>query len=331
MNLVLANRDYGPATDGWGAHTSDEGLQIQLGLGTQPGWGMVGAGYGDGCADVPTLVERHAPAAVFISDKRDWSPDSPGCFRPDVGFARLGYLRERPDVFRAAILKDAASAMAYHREFFQEAGADAAVVYYHPDIVRRLNPWLGGMPLLRVYHSVDSDRVSRLEHGAERKRAVVTGATSAAYPLRTQLFNMIHRKRALDIEAFGHPGYRNAGAHTPAYLQLLARYRVHVATASRYGFALRKIIESVAVGATPVTDLPAEDVLPEIDGALVRIPPGGGVRDVLRAVERADAEWRFDERLAWAQCAREYYDYRAAGRRLADAIDATVGTRNVAA
>jgi hypothetical protein len=45
----------------------------------------------------------------------------------------------------------------------------------------------------------------------------------------------------------------------------------HVATASSYHFALRKIIESVACGCTPVTNLPAYDVLPEIDPVLVRI------------------------------------------------------------
>ena len=69
-----------------------------------------------------------------------------------------------------------------------------------------------------------------------------------------------------------HPGYGNPGSQVETYVKALREYRVHLATASKYGFALRKIIESVAIGCTPVTNLPTYDVLPEIDGALKRIP-----------------------------------------------------------
>ena len=90
-----------------------------------------------------------------------------------------------------------------------------------------------------------------------------------AYPLRQRA---VRDRVVLGLDVLRHPGYGNRGAVTPAYCRELARYRVSVATASMYGFALRKIIEAVAVGCTVITDLPAYDVLPEIDAALIRVP-----------------------------------------------------------
>lgn len=323
MNLILGNVDYEQ-------HTTDEGDQFQRGL-AAAGWALAGAGYGDGCTDVPTLLDRFQPEAVVVHDKRDWSPDSPGCFRKDVGFQRLWQLRTRPEIFRAGILKDAGSALAYHRSFFEEIAADAGVVYYYPPAVRRLNSWLGPRRhLLRVYHSVDSSLCAQLDLAGARRRAVVTGACSGAYPLRSKLFRMVASGAAGDIEAVGHPGYHNRGPHTPAYLRLLAGFKVHVATASRFGFALRKIIESVAVGATPVTNLLAEDALPEIDGALVRISPEAGWKELLAAVDRAAEEWNLAERMEWARKAWGFYDWRTSGLRLAGEIEALVAQRRAA-
>jgi hypothetical protein len=101
---------------------------------------------------------------------------------------------------------------------------------------------------------------------------MVSGAASNAYPLRQRV---IRDALDLGVDVLRHPGYGNQGPRTPEYMRHLAGYKVHVATASMYGFALRKIIESVAMGCTVVTDLPAYDVLPEIDGALVQGPADG--------------------------------------------------------
>lgn len=323
MNLILGNIDYEQ-------HTTDEGDQFQRGL-AAAGWQLAGPGYGDGCADVPTLLERFQPEAVIVHDKRDWSPDSPGSFRKDLGYQRLWQLRTRPDIFRAGILKDAGSSTAYHRSFFHEIDADAGIAYYALPTVRRLNSWLGSRrQLLRVYHSVDASLCAELDLAGERRRAVVTGACSGAYPLRSKLFKLAAAGAAPGIEAIGHPGYHNRGSHTPAYLRLLTGFKVHVATASRFGFALRKIIESVACGATPVTNLPCEDVLPEIDGALVRIAPDAGIAELLAAVERAAAAWNLAERMEWARKAWSFYDWRAAGLRLAGEIEALLAQRRAA-
>jgi glycosyltransferase involved in cell wall biosynthesis len=323
VNVVLANRDYGPAAEGWGAHTTDEGMQLQVGL-EHAGWTLAGAGYGDGCRDVPTLLERFRPEVVFVQDPRDWDPTSHGSFRKDIGFERVEVLRNRPDIFRAVVVKDAGSVREYQREFFERIGADAAVVYYHPDVVLGLNPWLTAASLVRTYHTVEPAQCMRPDPAVPRKRAVVTGAVSKAYPLREQV---VKAASSIGVDVVRHPGYHNRGAHTPAYLALLARYRVHVATASRFGFALRKLVESVAVGATPVTNLPALDRLPEIDGALVRVSPEATVEEVADAVSAADRGWDSEERAAWATKARARYDWRVEGRRLSDALEAVAGGR----
>lgn len=314
MNLVLGNVDYR-------LHTTDEGDQLQRGL-EAAGWLLCGAGFGDGCADVPELLERHAPAAVMVHDKRDWDPASPISFRKDIGFSNLRVLARRPEILRAGVLKDAGSALEYHRRFFAEIQADAAVVYYHPQIVKRLNPWLGQRKLVRIFHSVDRYVCEPLlDEDLPRQRAVITGASSPVYPLRHRLMRYALDHPEAHLSVFGHPGYGNGGAYTNAYLRLLAGFRVHIATASRYGFALRKIIESVAVGCTPVTNLPPEDVLPEIDGALVRIPLTASSSQALAAAELAAEAWSFEERRAWAEKAWSFYDWRASGLRLAAALE----------
>lgn len=327
--LVLANRDYGPATSDWPhAHTSTEGLELQLGL-EHAGWTLVGAGYGPrgshpDARDVRKIIDEHRPDIVFVQDKRDWDPHFNGCFNKKVGYSNLDYLKQHPTIFKACILKDAASVRQYQQIFFDEADADAAVVYYSPSIVVRLNPWIAMKKkrVVRIYHSVNRDVCDAIEFRPRerRLRCIVTGATSNVYPLRTAVMNLALRHPQLDIKVFGHPGYGNGGSHTNSYLEEISKYRVHIATASRFGFALRKIIESVAVGAVPVTNLPVEDLLPEIDGALIRVPFQANPSHLLHAVNRADEEWNEEDRRRWAIKARQYYDYRAAGLRLDRAL-----------
>ena len=85
-----------------------------------------------------------------------------------------------------------------------------------------------------------------------------------------------------------------------------------------YGFALRKIIEGVAVGCTVITDLPAYDELPMIDGALVRVKPTINPPELASVIVAAVDGWDPIARAIWAARARAFYDYRALGRRLAD-------------
>jgi len=313
-NIVLANRDYGPAGNGWGAHTTDEGLQLQSGL-ESAGWKLCGVGYDDGCCDAAELVRRHKPDVVFVQDVRDWLSSCNICFRKDLTFTGLQALR---DVRAFTVCKDAWGWDAEHGWIAHMIGAKGILHYYAADVVQQsAKNWIKPYPLLRIHHSVAADLCSE-SWTADRKRACVTGAKSAVYPLRDKA---IAHASELSLDVKRHPGYGNKGADTPAYLQWVGQYRVHVATASKWEVAFRKIIESVALGCTPVTNLRADDVLPEIDGALVRVKTDCTFDELDAAIKQADAAWDEDERMEWARKAWAYYDWRVAGFRNAKLME----------
>ena len=69
-----------------------------------------------------------------------------------------------------------------------------------------------------------------------------------------------------------HPGYHANGSFTPAlHSRNSTKFKVAICTSSTMGFALRKIIEATACGCRVITDLPAGEVMPEIDGNLTRV------------------------------------------------------------
>lgn len=316
--VVLANVDYQ-------RHMTTEGDEFQEGL-RAAGWTLSGIGY-DGQRDVPTILARYQPTRVVVHDKRDWDPTSPISFRKDLGFLRLSALKASP-AFKAVVVKDAASSLPYQQAFFHEVGADAVIVYYHPTSIAKFAPWLRTPPLIRTYHSVSRAALHGIALDRRRQPAVVSGAASKAYPLRQRV---IRDAAGLGVDVLPHPGYGNRGPATPAYLRTLARYQVSIATASTYGFALRKIIEGVACGCTVITDLPAYDVLPEIDAALVRVTPTISPAGLARVVREAVVNWTLHERLHWAQRAQAFYDHEAIGRRLDAALTAAAATRAVPA
>jgi hypothetical protein len=308
--VLLGNIDYR-------RHMTNEGDQFQEGL-RAAGWILAGPGY-DGLRDVPAILDASRPDRVIVHDKRDWDPRSDIAFRKDLGFTRLGALADFRG-FTGVVIKDAASSLAYQRDFYQEVGADAAIVYYHPRSVTQHGPWLVGRPLVRTYHSIAAEDVAGVPLDGARQPAIVSGALAKCYPLRQRV---VRDAAKLGIEVLRHPGYGHAGTHTPQYLRILAHYRVHIATASTFGFALRKIIESVAMGCTVVTDLPAYDVLPEIDGALVRVRPEIGTAELKTVIDQAIGDWDYETRLGWAMRARWFYDVAAIGARL----DRTIAER----
>jgi hypothetical protein len=311
VKLVLANRGYAQ-------HTTDEGLQLEDGL-HAAGWCLAGYGVGDSCVDVPTLLARYTPRVVMVQDVRDWHRDNRwGCFDPRYHFARWERLRDC-GAFVATPFKDAGSMPKVQAEFFQRVRPGALVTYYHPDAVREASKGaVSDYAQVRTYHTVDADLVRSIPLDGERRRGIVTGATGVGvYPLRQRVFE---GAAALGIDGQGHPGYGNKGCDTARYLRQLAGYKVHVATASRFGFALRKIIESVALGCTPVTDLPAFDVLPEIDEVLVRVPSRISIDDLRGVIDEAERSWDLERALALSAKACAYYDYRVMGARLDAAL-----------
>ena len=306
-NLVLANIDYE-------AHTTDEGLQLQRGL-EAAGWTLAGKGYGDGCRHVPDLLARYKPDRVFVQDVRDWYSRSNISFRKDLDFTGLEALRDVPTF---TVLKDAWGWHAEQAWLAETCGVRGIANYYAADVVRREAPWCNRYPLHRIYHTIDSEWCDSLWH-THRQRACVTGARSPVYPMRMLA---IRHAAELGLATRPHPGYGNHGADTPAYLAYLANYRVHVACGSKWRVAFRKIVESVAMGCTPITTLDPADVLPEIDGALVRVAPDATVADLRNAITAAAEAWDADERRHWAERAWAYYDWQTAGLRLANTLEA---------
>lgn len=308
--LVLANIDLRK-------HVTDEGEQLQAGL-EQAGWTLAGFGYGDGCVDVPTLLDRHKPRIVLIAAREDWDERSPGCFDRRCSFRRIHVLASRPDIFKVQVVKDCPGPVDRRKRWCEEIKASAVLLYYHPDSMLAVSPWLRDYPLIRTWHTVDGELCRKIiETSGVRALGAVSGARSPVYPLRSMAAD---NAAWLGLDVLQHPGYRVRRSHSAEYLKTLAQYKVHVATCSVYGFALRKIVESVAVGCVPLTNLPSFDVLPEIDGSLVRVASDIHAGSLRQSIHQQAAEYNTETRLEWARRCWEFYDWRVRGKALSQEL-----------
>ncbi len=297
--VVLANSDYRN-------HMTDEGNQLQEGL-CLNGWKLAGFGY-DGIIDAKRIIAEYRPDMIFVHDKRDWDRNNHGCFNPRVHFDNIQQVGLDNSVVKVAILKDAATVKEYQEKFIcDELRADIVAAYYHLPTVKVLCPRVAPKNIVRIYHTID--RFAIPLYIKKNKGSIVSGALSDAYPLRQSIVN---QSVAMGIEVLKHPGYSNAGCRTLDYMKTLAQYKVSVATASRYGFALRKIIESVACECVTVTNLPKEDCLPLIDPAIIRITDADVakpeiLRDILR---REEANYSVEKARYYSAMCKAFYDYR---------------------
>lgn len=344
-DLIIDERvRVGLAVESMRRHTTDEGWQLFAGL-QHAGYRLAGfnietpvkkawqwsPGTLRNLTHVPSVLELLNPGVVVLQDKREWEGRTAGCgFDSSERFTDVTALAQRPDVFKLTVLKDAQNNPDYHRQSAEEIGCHAWVVYYDPERVCQLAPFVRPQHVVRTYHTVDRELVPAFDVKDRQPLAVISGAVSSAYPLRQQLCQSLdafrdHSRQHLLVH-HRHPGYRRDGCVTPAYLEMLSRYRVAVCTASRYGYALRKIMEATACGCVVITDLPETDCLPEIDGNLVRIkfnperPIAQLVRvraAIVKAIEIYDPERQRD----FAERAKAYYDYRVMGVKLANDIE----------
>lgn len=306
--LLLGVKDYEK-------HGTDEGFQLEAGV-ARSGWTVA---YGHDCKNVPVILKQHKPQIVLSHDQCDWHKDFPGCFDPAGSFEDIECLAKRNDIFKVVIVKDASTMQGAEKDSLaRKVKADAVVLYYHPDSALKLAPWLKKYKLIRHYHSIDRNKCLMLAGTHGRERAIVSGAIGHCYPIRQMVWD---HSDVIGCQILGHPGYGNIGHRSSQYLETLSKYRVHVATASEYGFALRKIIESVAVGCTPVTNLPEYDRLPEIDEALIRISNDPTVGEIKAAVDRGVNEWDLDRAVHFARKAWDFYDWRIRGAALSKDIE----------
>lgn len=305
--------------EGMARHTSDEGAQLQWGLGHA---GYLLAGHGFDCpeTDVPAILDFADPGVVLVQDPREWEGRTADRRGPGPAtFRRMEYLAARADVFVGTIVKDAHQQPDYHRDWCRRMGAHFFVTYYHPEIVCRLAPHVRREHVVRIHHTVDALAVPPYSGGAGRVGCLLSGAVSDAYPLRRRLFDSARRLPMTDV--LRHPGYHAGGAATPEYLRTLSRYKVAICTASRYGYCLRRIVEATACGCAVITDLPADDVLPAIDGNLRRVHNDVTASEVADVIREQLAAYNPDRQQCHAAVCLEYYDYRAAGLRLAQDVE----------
>ncbi len=299
-------------------HTTDEGWQIALAL-EHAGYLLVGYGLPRNETDVGRIVRHLNPGVIVVQDKREWDAQ-PRDFRDRrARFNRIDCLAQDKERFKLTILKDSQQRPHYHAESAQEIGCHAWIIYYHPRIVKHLAPYIREEHCIRTYHSLDPVHVPTYRSEG-RAGCFLSGAVSNAYPLRQRLFR--DANRLPNCTVLHHPGYHQNGCHTPQYLEQLSRHRVAICTASRFGYALRKIIEATAAGCIVLTDLPGDEVLPEIDDNLVRIHPETPTEQIADLLSRLEASYDPQRQRHFALRATSYYDYHHLGTILARDIEA---------
>lgn len=303
----------GLAVESMRRHTTDEGWQLFAGL-ESAGYRLCGYGL-DGLTDVQEILLRYNPDTVVVQDKREWEGKTAGSgFDVRERFSNVCTLREHSS-FKLTVLKDAHSLQDYHKQSAEEIGCDAWIVYYDPDTVCKLAPFVPRKRVIRTYHSLD--RYCVPQFNKDRAGCVLSGAVSGAYPLRQKLVRSLS---VLPETAFlKHPGYRRDGCRTPDYMCELSKYKVAICTASRYQFALRKIMEATAAGCMVITDL--QEQLPHIDSNLYRVPQDATPRMVASLIRKLLQTYDCSKQDELAYTCSLMYDYRVLCKQLANDIE----------
>lgn len=296
-------------------HVTDEAWQIMAGL-QASGYVLYGHGLPNNETDVAKIVSIR-PSTVVVQDPREWDI-APSSWREQrAAFSHVDALRSCGALVVVPV-KDVHSSVQRYAAFSQRIGAHAWIVHYHPAIVTHLAPYMHCDRIIRTYHSVDSDVVPTFT--ADREGAVLSGFISGVYPLRRRLAQAVDALP--NVTYLPHPGYGLSTCATPRFLQALSRFKVSICTCSIYGYAVRKIIESVACGCIVVTNLPEDEVLPEIDASLVRVSPDISTHEMAELLRRLYADYDPGRQRHFAETATKWYDYRRLCGQLAADIEA---------
>ena len=298
-------------------HTADAGWQIMLGL-KYAGYLLCGTDLTINEQDVSRIIESTNPSTVVIQDKREWEGlTAKQRGKESLKFHNITYLKTREDLFKLTVLKDAHQRPEYHKNSADEMGVHGWIIYYHPEIVKRVAPYVRLEHCIRTSHSINSSLIP--EFRLDRKGCFVSGAVSIHYPLRRRIIR--DRRLLFQTEYLRHPGYQSKGCLTPQYLEQLSRYKISICTSSQYGYTLRKVIESSACGCIVITDLPEDDKLPFIDKNLVRVDPEISMKDLDNLIRSSVKHYDTDKQKKIAEDVKIYYDYKAVGARLAKDIE----------
>lgn len=303
-------------------HMSNEGWQLMLAL-ESAGYSLCAGKIIDRvdvwATDVRFILQAGNPSVVVVQDKREWD-NSPLC-TPEERFINVGLLKERDDIFKVTILKDAHQKPEYHRKSAEEIGCHAWIVYYHPKIVKRLAPYVREEHLIRTYHSVDPDMVP--DYSSKRDKCLLSGYIHGmVYPMRSQI--MLIGNQIPGLETLKHPKYHANGTNTNRYLELLSRYKVAICTSSIYGYALRKLIEATACGCMVITDFPVDDHLPFVSENLFRIDLEPRHNFAVRLKELVEECYQLYNPILQESLAiktKQFYSYQTLGYKLASDIE----------
>lgn len=306
---------------------TDEGHQLQSGW-EHSGISLWGHGYPEprNKIKVTEILESANPAVCIIQDRREWDRRRASCFVKSANFKKTRFLRGVDDLFRVTVFKDSHGDPEWTFGVHRQLAIHSWLIYYHPDIVCHFGSWVRPEHCIRIYHSIDSDHVPAYSTSG-RLGTLLSGAVNRpVYPLRWLLRSFYRKNNKRDrllknVVLRHHPGYNARGSHTRQFLHDLSKFKVSICTTSIYGYALRKIFESVACGCVPVTDLPIDDVLPEIDDALVRVPSDIRPADFFELCRQLENGYDADKAEHFARKAIEYYDWRVSGRRQCEAIE----------
>jgi len=305
------------AVESMSRHTTAEGWQIMQGL-EHAGYQLCGHDLPINETCVSCILGKVSPGVVLVQDKREWDVSEKNFRDKRARFHNVSILASRPDLFKLTILKDSHQRADYHRESASEMGVNAWVIYYHPRMVTHLAPYVRPQHLIRTYHSLNPALVPAYSPN-NRRGALLSGAMSGAYPFRQFLKKKLGRLP--QVEYLAHPGYHRNGCATRDYLMKLSKYKVAICTSSIYGYALRKMIEATACGCVVLTNLPEDEVLPGIDENLVRIPDTKNILEVAQVLQGIYSAYNPERQQELATKAKQFYDYRVLGTKLAQDIE----------
>lgn len=327
LRRPIYERDQGKAillgVEGFVSHITSEGYQLEKGMCEE------GFDYRPGTrgSDIAEIEKETNGRIWFFQDVREWNHAWSPKNSNDASFKGFHAIKTRHH-YRFTVLKDAHAFQHQYAEFFaNKIRPHAWMIYYHPAIVKHLAPFVRLKDCIRIYHSVDINEVPPIgdafEERERRSNSILLSGNvhGGCYPLRHRL----EYRHGLwdDLYVLKHPDhtYRNRRCYTPQYLKTLSNYKVHIATASRYGYALRKIIESVACGVQPITNLPVDDELPFIDDYLIRVPTNIDDNTLMDIAREAVERWDADQANYYAIRAKIFYDYRKNAQRMLGEVE----------
>jgi hypothetical protein len=321
---VLKRPDYFPSESNKGVafavgsmrdHMTNEGWQIMQALESQ-NFTLCGNKLTVNETDTKKILEETNPSIVVIQDKREWDLERDDFRDKTDTFRNITELKNRSDIFKLTILKDAHQRPDYHRQSADEVGCHAWIVYYHPVIVKRVASYVREEDLIRTYHSLDSSLIPEFKD--RRKCTLLSGAVSDVYPLRRRLID--HYRLLPECTYLKHPGYHRNGTATNDYLKTLSEYRIAICTSSVYGYALRKIIEASACGCKVITDLPVDEKLPFVEDNLIRVPVNIALNKLSNIIRHAYKKYDYEKQKLIAENTSNFYDYRNQGKLLVKKI-----------